>query len=236
MITESDDLSPDVRRVRMRVEGAFACRGGQFISLIRDDDLVRPYSVARLPDRDGFLELHVRRTPNGRMSNWIHDQLQPGHRLHIRGPAGDCFYLPGEPDAPLLLVGTGTGLAPLYAVIQDALRHQHRGPLVLLHGALHEDGFYLVEELSRLAAQHPNLTYRRCLPEGTPAPGVDIGPLEALTRTHVPKPAAWRAYLCGNPTLVHSVRKQLFLAGAGMKRIHSDAFISAAPPAAPASG
>ncbi len=226
-VTAIDSLSADVARVRLKVDSGFECRGGQFLSLVRGDGLVRPYSIANLPDEDGALELHVRRTPGGAMSGWIHDQLRAGDRLHIRGPAGDCFYVAGEPAAPLLLVGTGTGLAPLHAILRDALRHGHHGPIVLMHGALGMDGFYLVEELAELASRHGRLTYLRCLPEGDAADGVTIGPIDALVRQHLSNPADWRIYLCGNPALVYDLRKKVFLAGASMKRIHSDAFLSA---------
>ncbi len=226
-VTGLERLSEDVLALRLVTASPFAYQAGQFLNLIREDGLIRPYSIASLPGRDGFLELHVRRTPDGSMSSWIHDSLRIGDRVHVRGPAGDCCYVPGEPQAPLLLVGTGTGLAPLYAVTQDALRHEHRGPMVLIHGSLHEDGFYLVDRLLELAAAHPNLGYTRCMPEGSPRPGVEIGTIEAIAQRHAVRPADWRVYLCGNPTLVHALRKKLFLAGASLQRIHSDAFITA---------
>ena len=84
------------------------------------------------------------------MSGWFHDDAHIGERVSVLGPSGDCFYVPGKEEQPLLLVGTGTGLAPLYGILRDALRHGHRGPIHLFHGALHKGGLYLVEELRRL--------------------------------------------------------------------------------------
>src|SRR5690606_11399965 len=126
------------------------------------------------------------------------DSVQPGERMRVRGPAGECFYMPGSPDEPLLLAGTGTGLAPLYAVLQDALRSGHRAPIVVVHGALHTDGFYLVDELTRLAAGHANVTFVRSMPEGTAEDNIVIGPIDRLVLSKVTSPKEWRAYLCGH--------------------------------------
>ncbi len=228
VVSELERLSADVLRIRLICEGDFAYRGGQFLNLVRHDGLIRPYSIASLPDRDGFLELHVRRTREGNMSRWLHEELAVGQRLHVRGPAGDCFYLAGSPEQPLLLVGTGTGLAPLYAIVQDALRAGHQGRILLFHGALREDGFYLVDELNELSAVHDNFSYRRCMPEGEPAASIEIGEIDRLVLDAVGRPAPWRSYLCGHPGLINDLRKKLFLAGASLKQIHSDAFVTAA--------
>jgi CDP-4-dehydro-6-deoxyglucose reductase, E3 len=218
-------LSPDVVRMLVKADGPFEYRAGQFINLVREDGLIRSYSVASLPHRDECLELHVRRIPGGRMSNWIHADVRPGDRVHVRGPSGDCFYVPGHPDRPLLLAGTGTGLAPLYGVLQDALHHHHRGPIAVFHGAVDAAGLYLVEELSALAARHPHVRYHRCVLRGEASDGVEVGALDRLVFHHHPALAGWSVFLCGHPELVLPMRRHVFLAGAGMKHIHSDAFL-----------
>jgi hypothetical protein len=83
----------------------------------------------------------------------------------------------------------------------------------------------LVEALRELAAAHPNLRYRPSVLEGRLGEGVHVGPLDALIRAECPKPVGWRAFLCGNPELVLSLRKKLFLAGLALKDLHADAFL-----------
>ncbi|MEX2213524.1 MAG: FAD-binding oxidoreductase [Phycisphaeraceae bacterium] len=220
-------LSHDVVRLLLRPETPFEYRAGQFINLVREDGLIRSYSIASLPQGDEHLELHVRRIPGGRMSNWIHDDIQPGDQVQVRGPSGDCFYLPDNPRQDLLLVGTGTGLAPLYGIIRDALEHHHEGRIALYQGALDATGLYLVDELEELARFSPRITYTRCLVRGEPGPGVEVGSLDQIVLSQMAKLKGWRVYLCGNPELVQMLRKKAFLAGAAMKEIHSDAFIMA---------
>jgi CDP-4-dehydro-6-deoxyglucose reductase, E3 len=227
-----DLIGPNVARVLLKCDAAFDYRPGQFIHLVRGDGLSRTYSLASQgPARDQHLELHVRRIPGGQMSTWLCDAAQPGDALEVRGPAGDCFYLPGRPDQSLLLAGTGTGLAPLYAIARDALHHRHTAPIRLYHGALDPAGLYLVDELQALAQAHANFTYIPCVLNGDNPSTLNprVGALDTLICADLPTLANWRIYLCGHPDLVKTLRKKTFLAGAKIKEIHSDAFVPTAP-------
>ncbi|MBL8860022.1 MAG: 2Fe-2S iron-sulfur cluster binding domain-containing protein [Planctomycetes bacterium] len=228
-VTAVERLSHDVVRLRLETDEPFEHRGGQFVTLVRVDGLARSYSTANVPGRDGFIELHVREIANGAMSGWIARELKPGGRVAVRGPEGECFYVHGRPEQPLLLVGTGTGLAPLFAILQEALAHAHSGRIVLLQGAVDERGLYLVDELRALAKLHPNFEYVRCLLRGEAQEGIEIGAIDAILRARIPALRGWRAYLCGNPELVFDLRKKVFLGGANSKEIHADAFVMKAP-------
>lgn len=219
-IAALEPLSANVMRVRVACTDPFDFRAGQYITLMREDGLARSYSIASLPD-DGHLDLHIRCLPNGRMSEWIHTHARPGDNVRVLGPSGDCFYIPKAPEQPLLLAGTGTGLAPLYGVLRDAVRHHHSGPIHLFHGAINESGLYLRDELARIASTYSNVDYIPTLLERD-------GPLDQVILNRFPKFAGWRAYLCGDPALVQSLKKKLFLRGADLRNIHADAFIPAA--------
>lgn len=218
-------LTHNVARVWVECHDPFEYRPGQFLNLVRGDGLARSYSIASLPGRDDLLELHVRKVPGGRMSAWLYDEPPEGEPVEVRGPAGTCFYVPGRPDQPMLLAGTGTGLAPLYAILQDALRHGHAAPIVLYHGAVSEEGLYLVDDLQRLTADHPNVSYVRCLLNGDERPGVRVGPIDQAVLREVKNYAGWRVFLCGDPAIVLALRKRVFLAGAKMTDIQSDSFL-----------
>jgi ferredoxin-NADP reductase len=158
------------------------------------------------------------------MSTWLHDEAKPGDELELAGPLGDCFYVPGQPEQPMLLIGTGTGLAPLYAIVRDALRHGHTGPIRLYHGAVEPAGLYLVQELNRLAAQYPNFSYNRCVLRNGQGEERE-GAIDQIVLSDQKNLAGWRIFLCGDPNLVNMLKKKLFLAGAKMKDINADAFI-----------
>ena len=221
-------LSPDVMQVRLRCDDPISFRAGQYVTLIRENGLSRSYSIASLPE-DGDLELHVRRIAGGRMSGWLHGEAKIGDRVSVLGPSGECFYVPGREDQPLVLAGTGTGLAPLYGILRDALRHGHHGPVHLFHGALHRGGLYLVEELRRLVAQHPHVEYTPAVLNGDSAEDVAVGSIDHVVLKRLPKLSGWRGFVCGDPALVQNLKKKLFLAGIASRDIYADAFVPAAP-------
>lgn len=228
-------LSADVVRVRLAPDASLGHRGGQFVTLVRADGLSRSYSTADVPALDPWIELHVREVAGGAMSGWIARELARGDRVALRGPFGDCFYVEGRPEQPLLLAGTGTGLAPLVAIARDALSRGHRGRIALLHGAVEERGLYLGEELEALARAHSTFELTRCVLRGDARPGLEVGALDALVRAKHSKLAGWRVFLCGDPALVQAMRRSAFLAGARMQDLHADAFHTRPLPHATAS-
>lgn len=224
-------LAPDIVRLWLRPEQPLDFVPGQFVTLQRDDGLTRSYSLASLP-REGWLELHIRRVAGGQMSRWLHDEVEIGTEVTLAGPFGDCYYARGRPTQPLLLAGVGTGLAPLYGIVRDALEHGHDGPVTLWQAALRPDRLYYEEELRSLTSRWPNLTYRACTREGHAArPDVVIGSLPEVMLGDLSDCAAIRAFLCGDPTLVHQLKKRLFLAGVPLGEIHADAFVPSSSPA-----
>ena len=86
----------------------FATRPGQYLSLINPDGVTRAYSIANDPEKDGYVELHIAATAHGVLSRWLFESARTGTRVHLRGPAGDCYYrAPEMAGQPLLLAGTG---------------------------------------------------------------------------------------------------------------------------------
>ncbi|MCP3099664.1 FAD-binding oxidoreductase [Myxococcus sp. K15C18031901] len=226
-VVSLEPLSPSVLCVRLATDTPLDYRAGQYVSLVRGDGLARSYSLASLP-REGVLELHVRLVPGGVMSGWLSREARVGDVLHVQGPAGNCFYVTGRPEQPLLLAGTGTGLAPLYGIARDALEAGHTGPVWLFHGARTPEGLYLGDALRALAGRHPAFHYRPCVLTGG-SRDVAEGALAVLLRAECPRVAGYRAWLCGDSGLVLSLRKKLFLAGLSLKDLHADVFLPSAP-------
>lgn len=219
-ITELTLLSPSVLQVRLVPNEPILHRAGQYLTLFRDAQLARAYSIASLP-QDPFIELHVRLLPNGQMSSWLASTAAVGQQVFLQGPAGSCHYTAESPLQPLLLAGTGTGLAPLYGILRDALLHAHQGPIHLFQGARNEANLYLQPELAALASQHPNFHYH-------PAPLDSHGPLPQYMLQQFPQLKSWRGFFCGGANTVSQLKKRCFLAGMASRDIYADAFL--APP------
>jgi CDP-4-dehydro-6-deoxyglucose reductase len=218
-VVSVDRLSDNVLRVRLKPLSDFTFRSGQFVRLITDDGLIRSYSIATTPAQREVIELHVRLLAGGRMSTRL-SRSRPGDRLTISGPSGGCFYDGVDADRPMILAGAGTGLAPLWGLLHDALAQGHRGPITLYHGALDASGLYLVAELRELERRHPNLSYRPCVKDQS----------EDLIALVAADPGLKTAalFLCGDAPLVERMRRTLFLAGARLADIRADAFAAAA--------
>lgn len=221
-----DKLSRKIARVRLDVVPPYDYRPGQFLNVYRADGLIRSYSIASVPQYESYIELHVQRYDSGRMSTWIHDQLKTGDDLHLSSALGECYYRPGKNAQALLLVGTGSGLAPLYGIVREALRHGHTAPIWLYHGSRTYDGLYLVDELRALARDCTNFNYVPCLSGESGREGfTSMRANDAALQRH-PQLKNWRVFLCGQPDMVNATKKKSFLAGASLSEIHADAFVS----------
>ncbi len=223
-VISKTQMNEAVVRLRLSCDD-FEYFPGQFINLVRPEDgLVRSYSLASTP-ADGFLELHIKKIPGGAMSTWVCDVLDVGDEVKFYGPVGDCFYVPGKPEQPLTLAGTGTGLSPLYGIVRHALSFGHSGSIQLFHGSLAEQGLYMMDELRALAEEYPNLTYFPCVLHGERPEGGLQGKIDDLVvKTTMDSMSRSRLFLCGDPPMVESMRKKCFLAGASSKEIYADAF------------
>ena len=220
-------LNPDIVCVSMIPSGVLEYKAGQFINFFKDKLTARRYSLASVPGIDEYLDLHVRKIPQGKVSTWIHETLKPGDSIEISEALGDCFYVSGNPSQELLLLGTGSGLAPLYGIIKDALGQGHSGQIRLYHGSLNVAGLYFIEALRLLAEQHQNFHYTPCISGPNVPEGFSSGTVLDVALLDVPKLAGWRVFLCGNPDMVKAARKKVFLAGASMQNIYADPFLIA---------
>lgn len=219
-------LAASTTAIRLFLEPATALyyHPGQFINVRRADGLTRSYSLASVPRTDPLLELHVRRMANGAMSRWMCDEIQVGDTVDIAGPFGSCYYLKDDAHRPMLLVGTGIGLAPLVGIARDALHDGHTGPVHLYVGSRKAEGLYLNDELRVIEARHPNFHYHPCVSGSDVPADHHAGRADDVALARHPDLEGWRVFLCGVAPMVHAARKRAYLAGARLAEIHAEAF------------
>lgn len=241
----------NARVLRLRLAPVFDYRAGQYLN-IHHQGCVRSYSIASVSALEDFIELHIKLIDGGRFSDWAQSHLRPGDRLALQGPLGECFYTAppaaasntaatnavavnaAQADRPLLLIGMGTGLAPLYGIARDALAQGHQGPIHWVTCAADAAHFYYTDTLRELAQRHLHIHLHWVHRE--PAlhasldthslPNTHQADLYAWVKTQFPSLKQYRIYLCGADTFVRKMKKQCFLAGAAMADIHADAFLS----------
>lgn len=214
-------LHPDVLQITL--SKPFACQAGQFINIWLDEHTIRSYSNAAASSAD-HIQLHVKIIPDGRFSGRA-SELNTGDLLTVQGSLGDCVYAAAEENEPLLLAGTGTGLAPLIGVIHDALHANHQGDIYLYLAAREAGSFYLKDDLVRLAQNFSHFHVHFVAQDAAGMPWVEEGDIYKVIATQHPKMQGYRVYLCGAQTFVQKLKKRCFLFGAAMQSIHADAFV-----------
>ena len=217
-------LNHNVLRVRISVNDPELFKAGQYISLVSSENIIRSYSIANVPTN--YIELHIKLVPNGLMSRWLIQQAEIGYSLYIRGPMGDCFYHnPQHESFPIVLAGTGTGLAPLIGIASDALKNNHNGSITLIHGGLNEDDLYLHKELTALQKRHTNFSYSPCVLNESPL--IQQASIEkVLIHTLQGIEAEVRLFVCGPEETTKKMKMKAFLAGVPSASIYSDSFVT----------
>lgn len=229
-LLEKFQYNADIYRLRFSKPEGFTYQAGQFINLRlpNQHNLIRSYSLCSSPAQDDYLEIQVRHKRNGKLSATLCDQLAVADTVEIIGANGDCFYR-SEPDQQLLLIGTNTGIAPLYGLVQEALAQNHRGNIDIYYGSRNHSGLYLLPTLQTLEQEHHNVTVTATLSgeEGetiAAAENIVAGRANDIAQAEHRQLDRADVYLCGNANMVKAAQMQCFLAGAAMQRIFTDPF------------
>lgn len=200
-VARIDKLNPATVCVRLSCPEILHYKAGQYLKVYVDEQTARYYSLASAPAIDKELHLHVRQGEAGSVGRWFHEALEAGDRLRISAPQGRCRR-PEQPDQPMAMIATGSGLAPFYGIARDALRHGHAAPIYLYHGVRDAADLYLTEQLRGLSCLYSNFHYVPCV-SGTVVPSgcvagrsLDI----ALCNTQIT--GDWHIYLSGNPAMI----------------------------------
>jgi NAD(P)H-flavin reductase len=146
----------DLAVLRVRTRPPLPYEPGQSVTVMTDlrPRLWRTYSVANAPTEDGVLELHVRARDGGPVSGALVRHTTVGSVLRLGPPLG-LMVLDPESDRDLLLVGIGTGMAPLKALVEQVARLEIPRRVDFFVGARSADGFYDLDALRELEQQHP---------------------------------------------------------------------------------
>jgi ferredoxin-NADP reductase len=187
----------------------------------------RSYSIASEPERTGEVELTVERLDDGEVSPYLHDVLVPGDQLELRGPLGGYFVWDITLGGPLLLIGGGSGVVPLMAMLRHRNAHHSEIPTRLLYSARTPEDVIYAEELSRLSEQDSQLdviyTFTRQVPANWQgyARRIDEPMLRELLQPFGPKA---RIYICGPTSLVEVAANTLASIGVAAVSIRTERY------------
>ncbi len=215
--------------LRLRIDKVFDYKPGQFCTLWKNKTVSRCYSLASIPQKENFLEFHIKKLDKGQFSKWAHNDLQVGDSIGVQGPLGECFYSYTDISKPLFLAGIGTGLSPLYGVLRDALERGHNGNINLVLGAKNADDFYLVDDLLALERRYIQLNVHfvaQTLLKSDDNKHIVEADIYEYIHQVVPDFKNQRVFLCGADSFVKKMKRRCFMAGANMPDISADAFLA----------
>jgi NAD(P)H-flavin reductase/ferredoxin len=236
-VVGQDKLTHDIVRLRVQLDEPLTYRSGQFANLSIEGlpGVARSYSFATPASDNGLLSFFVRKVSGGQFSSLVNDHDVLGREVTVDGPYGD-FWLRADP-APLLFIAGGSGLAPILAILREAVAAGVSRPATLLFGAREECDLYALDEIAAIARQwHGDFRFIPVLSAASAEarwPGARglIG--EQIPALIAPLP---HAYACGPAAMIDHVTQLLTTHGVPREQIHLDRFTTqadSAPPAAP---
>lgn len=226
-IQSLERLAPDVLRVQLRLppKQAWTHLPGQYVDVIGPGGLQRSYSLASAGVAGAPLELHIRAVEGGAMSRYWFHSAQVNDLLRLKGPLGSFVLRPLQ-GLHLVLLATGTGIAPVKAMLQ-ALAQAPVQPQSL---TLYWGGRHRVDLYTDPRDWHPALRYRPVLSRaGSDWTGLR-GHVHRAWLDTAPDLADTVVYACGSEAMIHSAKLDLLQAGLAASRFYSDAFVCSAAP------
>jgi CDP-4-dehydro-6-deoxyglucose reductase, E3 len=220
-------LSHDVMGLYLRLPAAeaFSFEAGQYIDVMLPGGRRRSFSIASPPHESRLLELHVRRVAGGEFSARLFDAGARSALLNIEGPLGQFTYRPGA--EPMLLVGGGTGLAPLLSILRHVAENGIERDMTLYWGVRSEQDLYaaaVLEKLVRTAARAVRLRYVPVLSEPSPSWKGARGWVHEAVLRDIGDLENYAVYAAGPPAMIAAVRREFGLRGVAASRLFFDSF------------
>ena len=230
-----DKPAPDVAVLKMQLPAndVLRYRAGQYIEFILRDNARRSYSMANAPHTQSdkpAIELHIRHMPGGLFTSQVFGTMKEKDILRIEGPFGS-FFLREDSDKPIVLLASGTGFAPIKAIIEHLRFKASTRPAVLYWGCRSKADLYQHDWAIDAAAQRPSLRYVPVLSEPKPEDAWSrrTGFVHRAVMQDLPDLSGHQVYACGAPIMVESAQRD-FVAMCGLPadEFYADSFTSEA--------
>jgi CDP-4-dehydro-6-deoxyglucose reductase len=227
--------APDVAVLRMQLPANqnLQYRAGQYVEFILRDGARRSYSMANAPTRLGSppaIELHIRHMPGGKFTDQVFSTLKEKDILRLEGPFGS-FFLREDSTKPMVLLASGTGFAPIKAIVEQMQDKGITREAVLYWGGRRPRDLYLHAWCEEQAAKMPNLRYVSVVSDALPEDGWRgrTGFVHRAVMQDLPDLSGHQVYACGAPIVVESAERDFVIqCGLPADEFFADAFTSEA--------
>ena len=234
-VSRIDKPAPDVAVLQLQLPAndKLAYHAGQYIEFILPDGSRRSYSMATAPHRQDTqpgIELHIRHMPGGKFTDHVFGAMKVKEILRLEGPFGS-FFLREDSPKPVVLLASGTGFAPIKAIIEHLRFKGSTRPVALYWGCRGRADLYAHDWATEMAREMPNLRYVPVLSDARPSDAWQgrTGLVHLAVMADLPDLSGHQVYACGAPIMVESAQRD-FVARAGLpeEEFFADSFTSEA--------
>lgn len=226
-VESKDLLTHDVMRLRLKLPETERLQflAGQYIEFLLKDGKRRAYSIANAPHDDAFIELHIRHVPDGQFGDYVFDGMRVKELLRLEGPLGS-YYLREESERPIILVGGGTGFAPLKGMLEHAFHINLDRQIHLFCGVRARRDLYMDELVKEWIREHDNLKYTPVLSEPRAEDNWQgkIGFVHEAIIEEYPDLSGYDVYMSGPPPMIKAGMDAFYAHGLPESQIYSDSF------------
>ena len=236
-VAQLEQLSPDVMRVKLQLPAndVIQYHAGQYVEFILRDGARRSYSMANAPHTliEGgapMVDLHIRHMPGGKFTDHVFGAMKEKEILRIEGPYGS-FHLRDDSPKPIVLLASGTGFAPIKAIIEHMQFMGITRDTVLYWGGRRPQDLYLDGWVKAQLADMPHLKYVPVVSDALPEDQWQgrTGFVHRAVLEDLPDLSGHQVYACGAPVVVDSARKDYVeKAGLPEEEFYADAFTTEA--------
>ncbi len=239
-VTVLEKKSHDVMLLRLQLPANDTLRyhAGQYVEFILRDGARRSYSMANAPhtlvpvegQTSPGIELHIRHMPGGKFTDHVFTAMKEKEILRVEGPFGS-FYLRDESTKPMVLLASGTGFAPIKAIIEHMQFKAITRPATLYWGGRRPDDLYMDAWVQERLADMPNLRYVPVISNAAPEDNWTgrTGFVHRAVLQDIPDLSAYQVYACGAPIVVDSAKADyMALGGLPEDEFYADSFTTEA--------
>lgn len=232
-IVDFQKLTHDIRGVQIQLDAPLKFWAGQYVDItVRTEagqEITRSFSMANPPSETQSLSFIIKKYPDGRFSNELDTGgIKAGAEVSVEGPYGMCFRREDR-EGPIILVGAGSGMSPVWSILNDHIASGEDRPVYFFYGARSQSDLFKLDEIGALTEANPNVAFIPVLSHEEDGNGWKgaRGFVHEYVDTHLKElgiDGEGDVYACGPPPMIDALTPVLFMHDFDTDRIFYDKF------------
>jgi len=227
-VLEKTLLADNVVRLQLKLPATQRLQflAGQYIDVLLSGGKRRAFSIASCPSLENEIELHIRHVEGGDFTGHVFDELKERDILRLEGPQGNFFVRNDQLERPMIMMGGGTGFAPLKSMIENLIEHGDRRPIHLYWGARTREELYLDELPEKWAREYDHIHYKKAISEPADNDGQTYfkGLVHKAVIAEHADLSGFDVYMSGPPAMIETAKHEFAEHGVLEDRLFYDSF------------